>query len=136
MKYYFDTSIWIDIFEDRKEPDLDKGLIARRLINKIRNFNDKIIHSKLIYSELINSGYSFFEIKKLFHQFKDILIYVYPTDREIGKSRDIANKRGIPKGDALRAILSRNHNSILVSRDNNFKKITDIAIARKPEELI
>ena len=33
-KFYFDTSIWLDFFEDRNEPNLPKSDWARKLVTK------------------------------------------------------------------------------------------------------
>ena len=44
-KYYFDTSIWLDFFEDRNEPNLPKSKWARELVNKIIENDDKVLYS-------------------------------------------------------------------------------------------
>ena len=56
-KYYFDTSIWLDFFEKRDEPNFPKGTWAKELINKIIKEDDKILFSDNNLLELINIGY-------------------------------------------------------------------------------
>jgi len=46
-KYYLDTSIWLDLFENRNEPNLPKGELAHKLFNKITENNDKLFYSDL-----------------------------------------------------------------------------------------
>ena len=137
MLYYLDTSIWLDIFEDRDEPNLPKSKYARELINKIVIRRDKIIISNAIYEELLDLGYNIFEIKGLFREFRGIVIYMGFDKMQYGKAKDLAYKRDIPKFDALHAILARDNNATLISRDYpHFKKLTDITTFHKPEEVI
>ena len=64
------------------------------------------------------------------------LIFVESTNAEIKRAKDLALKRDIPKGDALHALIARDNNSILVSLDNHFQLLKDIAKIKKPQELI
>ncbi len=50
MRYYFDTSIWLDLFEEREE--CNKFTSVQQLLRHIRNHNDKIVYSKAIIDEL------------------------------------------------------------------------------------
>jgi predicted nucleic acid-binding protein len=135
-KYYFDTSIWIDLFENRNETNLPKGEMVQELINKIIKDNNKIIFSSLIIQELKDFGYQYPEIKELFIPFNKILIYYEPYKRLYGKARDLSLKREIPILDALHALLARDSKSILVTRDRHFQKLLDITKPKRPEEII
>jgi len=73
-KFYFDTSIWLDFFEGRDEPNLPKGELVKELIGKIVNEDSKIIISEVIKNELVGIGYSKYEIQELFKPFQDNLI--------------------------------------------------------------
>jgi hypothetical protein len=44
-----------------------------------------------------------------------ILIFVKATSKQLGKAKDLASKREIPKGDALQGLIARDHHAILVS---------------------
>src|SRR3989338_4299822 len=133
-RFYFDTSIWLDFFEDRDEPNFPKSMWTKQLVSKIINNNYKIIISDANYRELNNLGYSRYDLKDLLFPVRDILIPRIAETKQIGKAKDLAIKRMIPKQDALHAILARDNRAILISLDNHFKKIIDITIACNPKE--
>ncbi|MFT7615376.1 MAG: putative nucleic acid-binding protein [Candidatus Woesearchaeota archaeon] len=56
------------------------------------------------------------------------------AQHQSAKIAGVENK--ISLGDALHAILARDNNCILVTRDKHFQKITPICIPYKPEEII
>ena len=135
-KYYLDTSIWLDFFEDRDEPNIPKGRWARELIKKIAKENDKILFSDNNLLELINVGYLEFEIKELLKSLESVMIFIESTEKELGKAKDLAKKKNIPKRDALHALIARDNNAILVTLDNHFKELNDITKSRGPQEFI
>lgn len=135
-KYYFDTSIWLDFFENRSEPNLPKGAWAHKLLNKITEEDNKIIYSDMVILEFGASGYQPHEIEKLFEKIKPILVFVESTEKQAGKAKDLSLKRSIPKGDALHAILARDNKAVLVTLDNHFKKLLDIAKPNRPQDII
>jgi len=134
--YYFDTAIWIDIFENRDEPNLPKGRWANELLNKIVKEDNKIIYSDNSLIELKLIGYPIFDIKNIFKPFKPILIFVESTKKEIGKAKDLSLKRNIPKRDALHALIARDNRAILVTLDEHYKKLKDIIETKRPQDLI
>ena len=134
MKFYLDTSIWLDFLENRNEPNFPKGDLAKELISKIINEDDKIIFSDNNAVELKTIGYSDFEIEELFGTLP--LIYVESTGKEIGKAKDLALKRNIPKRDALHALIARDNNALLITFDNHFNKLIDIIMPHNPKEFI
>lgn len=135
-KYYFDTSIWLDFFEDRDEPNLLKGKFAKELIDKIIKNDDKIIYSDNGVIELKMSGYSLYEIRDMLQFLKPILIFVESTEKQLGKAKDLSLKRNIPKRDALHALIARDNNAILVTLDKHFQKILDIIKPIRPQDII
>ena len=134
--YYFDTSIWLDFFEDRDEPNMPKNKWARELISKIIEEDSKIIYTDVSYGELIEQGYTRHELNALFSPLKRILVYVEATKKEVGMARNQAKKKKVPKRDALHAFIARDHKAILVTLDNHFKKLLDITKPKKPQDLI
>ena len=134
-RFYLDTSIWLDLFEQRDELNLPKCQLAQKLLDKIVEENDNVIYSDVHFTELKKLGYTYFEIKRLFYPFKHVLLLV-SSNKFVGKSRNIAKKRNIPQGDIIHALIARNTNSILVTRDKHFQKLLDITKPRAPEELI
>ena len=135
-RFYLDTSIWLDFFEDRDEPNFPKSMWAKELIKKIIMKENQIIFSDNNFLELTNLGYLESEIKELLSQLKSIIIFVESTEREIGKAKDLAQKRDIPKRDALHALIARDNNALLITLDNHFRKLTDIITPHNPKEFI
>ena len=135
-KYYFDTSIWLDFFEYRNEPNFPKGRWVQELINKIIESDAKILYSDINIVELGVAGYSSQDIDMLFKKLKPILTFIESTNKQIGKAKDLSSKRNIPKGDALHALIARDKNAILVTLDHHFKKLLDITRSKRPQDLI
>ena len=135
-KYYLDTSIWLDFFENRNEPNLPKGEWAHKLLNKITQNNDRIIYSDNTIYELSIIGYPTYELDSILQPLKPILIFVESTEKEISKAKDISLKRNIPKRDALHALIARDNKSILVTLDRHFQKLSDIIKIKGPQDLI
>jgi len=135
-KYYLDTSIWLDFFENRNESNLSKGDWAHKLLDEITKNNHKVIYSDIVILELGVVGYQSQEIEKLFEKIKPILIFVESTEKQMRKAGDLSSKRNIPKGDALHALIARDNKLILVTLDNHFKKLLDIIEPKRPQDLI
>jgi|TARA_Y100000294_G_C8555945_1_gene337196 predicted nucleic acid-binding protein len=135
-KYYLDTSIWIDLFEDRNEPNMPKGRWVQELVTKIIETNSKILYSDINIIELGVVGYSPQDVDNLLKKFKPILIFVESTEKELGKAKDLSLKRNVPKGDALHALIARDNKATLVTLDRHFKQLTDIIKSKKPQDII
>lgn len=135
-KFYFDTSIWLDFLENRDEPNFPKGMWAKKLIKKIIKEGNRILFSDNNFLELINNGYLEFEIEEFLSTLKPIIIPIEATEKEIGKAKDLAQKRDVPKRDALHALIARDNNSTLITLDNHFRKLTDITFPHSPKKFI
>jgi predicted nucleic acid-binding protein len=135
MRYYFDTSIWLDFFEERNVSHLPKSDIVNELIHNIVNEANIIIYSNAILDELVKLGYGEQEINTLLYELKNYLLFVEFTDKQFGKAKDLSIKRDVPLLDALHALIARDNKCIMVTRDAHFKKLLDIIKAHKPEEL-
>ncbi|MDP1694526.1 MAG: PIN domain-containing protein, partial [Candidatus Woesearchaeota archaeon] len=127
---------WLDLFEERNEQHLSKYTLIQQLLDKIMQCNSFIIYSKIILNELVDAGYSFYELQALFKPYRPFLIYISYNQYHAGKARDLALKRNIPLADAFHALLAREHKAILVSRDRDFKRLLDIIVPKAPEELL
>jgi len=135
-KYYLDTSIWLDFFENRNEPNLPKGDWAHKLLDKLIENNGKAIYSDILILELGLVGYQPDEIEKLFEDLKSILIFVESTEKQMRKAKDLSSKRNIPKGDALHALIARDNKALLITLDNHFKELLDITKPKRPQDII
>ncbi len=137
MKYYVDTSIWIDVYEDRKgygeEP---LGNYALKFLAVLKAKGERLVISDILITEL-ECFYSIAEIKGMMKPFESIIEKVISTKIQRKEAKRIAHERNIPEGDVLHAILARDHKIILITRDNDFRKLKDIIpYYDKPEELI
>ena len=132
-RFLIDTSIWIDLYEDRKgyigEP---LGDYALQLVLNIKLQGDSIVLTDLIIKEL-ELHYTQEKIHAMLKPFEPFEM-IKSTHRK--EANRIAKQRNVPKGDALLSITARENNLILVSRDKHFSKLTDITHYYKPEELL
>ncbi len=130
--YNLDTSIWLDYYEKRG----NNGVNALKLILKIIKDKSMVIYSDLHIKELKDLGYNLGEINILLRIVKpDNLRRVHISREQKEEATLLAYNRDIPRGDALHAILARDNNSIMVSRDMHFQRLLDVVKTKRPEEL-
>lgn len=135
-RFYVDTSIWMDLLEDRKGFNSEPlGDYALRLFAVIKAKNYKLVLSDFLIREL-ESNYSTEEINGMILPFKKVIEKVFVTKEERDEAKKIAEHRNLPPGDALHAIISRDNNLILITRDKHFRDLEDITKHYKPEEII
>src|SRR3989338_468727 len=112
-KFYVDTSIWIDLYEDRKgyrnEP---LGEYALKLFSMIKAKENKLIISDILIREL-EGYYSIEEINGMIMPLNKIIEKIFSTKEQVKEARKIAEERNLPFGDALHAILARENGFIL-----------------------
>jgi predicted nucleic acid-binding protein len=131
MRYYLDTSIWLDYFENRSDRFRPLGEWALALLGKIRAEKGRIIVSDVVLDELRSQS-----AQDILKPFEDCIDRITTTDKQLKECRRIRAELEIPRGDILHAILSRDHNCLLVSRDNHFFMLAGINRTYKPEELL
>lgn len=131
--FYFDTSIWIDIYDERGH----NGEVAKMLMEKIILEDSIVLYSDVTTVELKKLGFSDYEINQMLSIAKpDNIKRVHPTKNQIEEATRLAKLRDVPIRDALHAILARDYEAQLVSRDRDFEKLKDVTKAKKPEDLI
>lgn len=131
--FYLDTSIWLDFHEKREI----NGELALKLILKMINEDLKIAYSDLHIKEFKNLGYTQNEINSILSIVKPNNIkhvHIYREQKE--EAKKIARKRNVPEGDALHAIICRDNNLQLISRDLDFERLKDITRSKLPEDFI
>ncbi|MBU4283963.1 MAG: PIN domain-containing protein [Nanoarchaeota archaeon] len=135
-KYYIDTSIWIDLYENRKGyNDEPLGDFALKLFSLIKAKKNKLIITDILIREL-EMSYSLEEINGMVKPFEKIIEKVIATTEQRDESKKIAEERSLPPGDVLHAIIARDHNLILITRDKHFRRLEDISKNYKPEDII
>ena len=135
-KYLIDTSIWVDLREDRKGFNNEPlGDYAFKLFVQIKVKENKIAITDHIQREL-ESNYGIPEIRGMFLPFQSIIEKFIVTDEQRKEAKKVGEERKVPKGDALHAIIARDNNFTLVTRDKHFRDLDDISKHYNPEELI
>lgn len=131
--FYFDTSIWIDIYDKRGY----NGEVAAQLLENIILEDDVIFYSDVVFIEFKRVGFSDYEINQVLSIAKpDHLQRINSTKVQMEEAKRLAAQRQVPLRDALHAVLARDHEAQLVSRDGHFQRLKDITIAQVPENLI
>jgi len=138
MRYYFDTCIWRDFYENRYGPKgRPLGIIAGRLTAKIMNKKHQICYSDLIIKEL-KTEYSEDKISDMLTvlMLSKRLRKIEITREDYAKAREIAKIKPVPLSDIIHAILAKKVGAILVSQDNHYSLLRNLVNFKKPEELI
>lgn len=135
-RYYLDSCIWRDYFENRSDRFRPLGDWAFSLIKLIIQENNLIIYSDLIEEEL-NVGFSEKDIKKIISIVpKENLVRIESSSEQLKEAIQKAKKLNIPVKDALHAILARDNDAIMVTRDKHFYELSERLTITKPEDLI
>lgn len=134
-KYCIDTAIWIDFIENRKDPFTNLGECAFKLLSYLLTTKGKIIVSEVLFWELTQHS-AIEKIGGLFMLFSKNLEKARVSEKQPEEAEFLAKTRNVPRGDALQAVIARDNNAIMISRDNHFQQLTDICTTIKPEELV
>lgn len=137
-KYWFDTCLWRDFYEDRTSKSGNPlGKYAADLFMKILQNKDNILFSESLIWEL-KKDYGEKEVNDMLHFLlvNNILVTVKITKEEYIESRKLAQVKNIPFVDCLNAVQARNHNAIMVSQDMHFhKNLSDIVKTIRPQDV-
>ncbi len=133
-RFYIDTSIWIDFFEDRKDNLKPLGEFAFQFLKKCKKYKCKIIFSEPLIFEL--KKFSEQWLNEIFSSFKELLAIVSISENQRSEAEQIAKKRGLPFNDIFHAIIARDNNAIIISRDKHFEELSDLVECFAPEEVI
>lgn len=139
MKVFVDTHIFVDYFLDRSDGIRPLGEFTFQLVRRTISCEFYMLASDGVIKELKNVlNKKEDELIKII--FKELISagkiqFIKATENQTSEARLLAEKRQIPRSDALFAILARDNAAILVSRDKHHQEIKDIVEALKPEEL-
>ena len=138
-KYFIDTCVWRDFYENRKSKTGRKlGKEAANLFMKIIKNKKIIIYSESLIWEL-KKDYKKEEIESMlkFLFLLKILRRIEITKDEYKEAKQLSSERNIPFVDCLNAIQSRNHQTQMVSQDKHFiQDLMDITKTKRPKEII
>lgn len=136
-RYYIDTSIWRDFYENRRDRFRPLGEWAFEMFRKIIREKGEILYTKLVIEEL-SEKFNANEINKILQIAKDsgALIYVETSHEQAKEALILSRELKIPKGDCLHAIVARDNCAVMVARDRHFDELRHIVEVKKPEELL
>ena len=135
-RFYVDTSVWRDFLEDRSDGLKPLGEFAFQFLKKCLKEKAQVVFSGIVLKELL-PVFSEAEIAKRLFEFKEIIVDI---DCSSAQKREAVNfwlKTGkrFPYSDVLHAIIARDNNAVLVSRDRHFWEI-GIVECVLPEEAL
>lgn len=135
-KFYLDTSIWRDYFEDRKDNIRPLGEFAFQFLRKCLKEKAVVVVSDKVIEEL-EIDFSKEQLKQMFSGFEEIIVEVMHAKEQVEEALTLLKKfkRAFPFADILHSIIARDEDAILITRDKHFEKI-GIVEARFPEDLI
>ncbi|MBI5884874.1 hypothetical protein HZB89_02130 [archaeon] len=134
-KFYLDTSIWRDYFEDRKDNIRPLGKFAFQFLKNCGKAGCIVLYSDLVVQEL-KSDYSNERIAEVFSSFRHFLLEAPISNERISEARKIASSvEGTHLKDALHAILARDNCAVMVARDKHFDALTHLVEVAKPEDI-
>ena len=135
QRFYLDTAIWRDYFEDRKDRLQPLGEFAFQFLKNCEKHNYIILYSPLVLHELY-SHYSDERVNEVFSSFANLLQEVKPQPGQLTEAKKINRKiKDSHTADILHAILARDSGSIMITRDKHFEALTSVVEVLKPEEV-
>jgi predicted nucleic acid-binding protein len=135
LRFYIDTCIWRDYYENRVDRFRPLGEWAFRLLQHISDRGNALILSDVVIKEL-RRYYTAAQINTLLDAFVEQIIVVSTGSPIVREANILMKQRKVSMGDALHALLARRSGAILVTRDTHFLQLTDIVEVKKPEELL
>lgn len=136
-RFYLDTAIWRDYFEDRKDGIRPLGEFAFQFLKKCTEIGAEILVSDTVVFEL-EARLSKERVKEIFSSFGGIIKKIAANSGQLSEARKEWQKRNkaLPFKDVLHAIIARDNDAVLVARDNHFfDMLTSIVEVEKPEDI-
>ena len=136
FRFYLDTSIWVDVYEDRKcYSGKPLGKYGLALLAKLLEDRYVLIVTDLLVEELYRN-YSVPEVNGMLAPFETIIEKIVSTCEQQQEAVRLSKERKVPRADALHAVIARDNRLVLIARDNHFSQLTDISLSCKPEDII
>jgi len=97
--------------------------------------NAHVFVSDVVVKELKHLGLPMESVLTLFRILKPVIHYVHVGRTQSEEARKIGETLQIPRADALHAVLARDCDSVIVTRDHHFRRLTFVTV-RRPEDLL
>jgi len=103
----------------------------------VRENNETVLYSDIVIEELLGDfkEEAINEIFKIVSE-NGLLEKVEIKAENLKEAVFLHNKLKIPRKDCLHAVLARDNNATMVTRDHHFEELQSIVDVKKPEELI
>ena len=135
QRFYLDTAIWRDYFEDRRDHLQPLGEFAFQFLKNCEKHNCEVLYSSLVRRELL-SHYSEERVRQVFSSFLNMLREVKISPEQLDEAKSINRRvRDSHTADIIHTVLARDNGATLITRDKHFEALTDIAQVLKPEEV-
>ncbi len=135
QKYYIDACIWRDYFENRSDNLRPLGDWAFRFIKKVVDEGGLFLISDMLLVELRK----FYTDKQIVSMFEivppELRVNISTSEKQTEDALKMKNQLKIPSGDAFHAVLAKDNDALMISRDAHFYGVMGIVV-KKPEELI
>jgi len=131
-KFYLDTNIWLDYFQNRSDGLKPIGEFAFQFLKSCLNSECEIYYSNFVIKELRHI-FTVSEIEEFLKIVKDKLVFVEANPFDLDEARIISRQYSLHYADAIHLVLAKKSECILITRDKHFDQISLIEIF-KPEE--
>ena len=134
-RFYIDTNIWMDYAENRVSGLIPAGEFAFQFLRNCGEKNNPLVYSSLVETELL-CHYSKARVDALIYTFREILEKVNYTPAQFLEAQRLARIiHESHRSDILHAILARDANCVIITRDKGFEYLREIVAVAKPEEI-
>ncbi len=135
QKFYLDTAIWRDYFEDRKDGIRPLGEFAFQFLKKCQNRKWRVLVSPEVEKELL-AYYPKERVEQVFSSFKDVIVKVSYSKEQVSEALSfwVKTRKEFPFSDVLHSVIARDNGARLVCRDRHLFEI-DLADCVLPEEV-
>ncbi len=134
-----DSNIFLDYYLDRRDNVLPLGEFAFQFVQRALKCEFFVLVCDLALREIEKIagisqehiwGVILSELKK-----KQKVLVVWGNAELAIKAAKISAERNLPLNDCVFALIAKENNAIVVSRDKHFQYLHDIVETKKPEEL-
>lgn len=137
-RFYLDTSIWRDYFEDRRDNIRPLSEFAFWFLKDCEKKGTEVLVSDTVVLEL-KRYFPDEKIKQIFSSFQNIIRNIVAIEAELFEARTEWLKRNkrLPYNDVLHAVLAKHRGAVLIARDKHFlEELSSIVEVEKPEDAI
>ena len=136
-RFYVDSNIWLDFALDRKDNIRPLGELAFQFFRKAVREKWQILYSDIVLRELGKELTKEEIWQRCFKMVSDenLLGKAMVSVEQEKEAEKISKQQKVPFADAAHAIIARDNNAVVVSRDAHFGNLFKVVKSFLPEEL-